>query len=485
MDDNNSLDGMIYSAPTSSRLEVGQVVQGTVEMISSGYVFLNVGAKSEAMLDVKEVTTDDGELTVSVGDTMEAYVVAVEPELVLSHAMAREHLNLQGLQDARDLGIPVEGTVTGLNKGGLEVDLGGARAFCPISQIEAGYCEDASGYVGQTLQFRVTEFAEEGRNIVVSRRALLEEEQQEAASEIQAQLQEGAEFEGQVVSLQPYGAFVDIGGGIQGMVHISEISHARVEHPSEVLQEKQTVRVKVLRIEPDPKHPDRQRIGLSIRALQGDPWDESTARLEEGGTVEGQVVRLQNFGAFVQIAPGVDGLIHVSELSDRRIRHPEDVVSVGQKVQATVLKLDHAAKRISLSLRAGGGQAREELVVGAVVEVVVSGIKPFGLFVNIKGYGRDARGLVPAEDTGAGRNANLRRAFPEGSEHRAMITAVEPDTGKLRLSFTAVSEQEERKDFDRFKGGGAGESSGASAPQGLGTLGDMLQQALNKDDKGK
>jgi small subunit ribosomal protein S1 len=287
-----------------------------------------------------------------------------------------------------------------------------------------------------------------------------------------------------VVSLQPYGVFVDIGGGIQGMVHISEISHSRVEHPSEVLQEKQTVRVKVLRVEPDPKHADRLRIGLSIRALLGDPWDETLARLQEGSTVEGQVVRLQNFGAFVEIAPGVDGLIHISELSDQRIRHPEDVVSVGQKVQVSVLKVDHAAKRISLSLRGGAAHSREELVVGSVVDVVVNGVKPFGLFVNIKGYGRDARGLVPAEDTGSGRNANLRRAFPEGSEHRAMITSVEPDTGKLRLSFTAVSEHEERLDFDRFAGGGK-DPRGSSAPQGLGTLADMLQQALDKTDKDK
>jgi len=471
-------DGMDFRMPTSRRLEVGQVIEGQVVMGGSEHVFLDVGGKSEARMDLKEVVDDDGELQVKEGDKLEGYIVRVEPDVILSRAMARSHLNLRMLEDAKDMGLPIEGKVTGQNKGGLEVDLNGTRAFCPVSQIELGYCEDPSIFVDQTLQFRVTEFAEEGRNIVLSRRALLEEEREQAAAELQDQLQVGAEFAGEVVRLQPFGAFVDI-GGLQGMVHISEISHSRIEHPEEVLVVGQTVRVQVIRVEPDPKHPDRLRIGLSMRALMGDPWDEATGKLSVGSSVEGKVVRLQPFGAFVEIAPGVDGLVHVSEMADRHIKHPSEVVSVGDVVQVAVLKMDESAHRISLSLRddgaAGGGA---ELMVGSAVDAVVDRIKPFGLFVRIKGAGRNVRALIPAEETGAGRNANLRRKFPEGSEVKAAITQIEPDTGRIRLSISAYADMKDQEEYGKYQnsggGGKPGKSGGGGGGQSLGTLGDLL-----------
>jgi small subunit ribosomal protein S1 len=467
------------------RLERGEVVKGTVVSVGSSHVFVDVGGKSEASLELKEVTNDKGEITVKVGDTLEAFVLSTEPEIVLSHSLARNHLNLEALEDAKDLGIPVEGRVTGVNKGGLEVDLKGARAFCPISQIELGYCENASVHIDKVYEFRVIEFAEGGRKLVVSRRALLEEQRQEAAAEVQAQLHEGAEFEGEVTTLQPYGAFVDI-GGVQGMVHISQIGLGHIGHPEEVLRVGQKVRVKVMKVEPDPKHPDRQRIALSMRALMGDPWEQVAASLHEGSEVQGKVVRLQPFGAFVEIAPGIDGLVHISELADRRIQHPSEAVEVGQTVNATVLKVDVAAHRISLSLRGageGGATAGGPLSVGSVVDVVVDKVKPFGLLVRIKSAGRGGRGLIPIEETGAGRNANLRRSHPEGTELKAMIVTVEPETGKLRLSLRAVADQEERAEFSSFVGdapAAAPGSSSSSSSRSLGTLGDLLQKSLAK-----
>ncbi len=303
-----------YRLPRRRPLEMGQVIQGTVVSVGSSHVFLDVGTKSEASMDVRDVMDEKGQMKLKVGDKVEAYVVASEPEVILSYALARAHLNRQALEDAYDLGIPIEGKVVSLNKGGLEVDLNGQRAFCPISQIELGFCEDANLYLNQTFQFRVIEFSDEGRNIVVSRRALLEEERQEAAAATQAQLQEGAEFTGEVITIQPYGVFVDI-GGVQGMVHISEIGQSHIDHPSEALSVGQKVRVKVTRLERDPKHEDRLRIGLSIRALLPDPWAGAMISLSEGSQVQGKVVRIQPFGAFVEIAPGVDGLIHVSEMA--------------------------------------------------------------------------------------------------------------------------------------------------------------------------
>jgi small subunit ribosomal protein S1 len=471
-----------FRMPRSRKLEVGEIIEGKVVMIGDSDVFLDVGSKSEATLDIKEVRDEDDQLTVAVGDTLAAYIVATEPEVVLSRALARGHLNLDRLEDAHDMGIPVEGKVTGTNKGGLDVDLGGARAFCPVSQIQLGYCDDPAHYVGQTLEFRVIEFSEEGRRIVVSRRALLEEQREEQASVVMSQLTEGAELEAQVASLQPYGAFVDLGGNIQGLVHISEISHGRVEHPDEVLRVGQKVRVKVLRIEPDPKNPKRQKIGLSIKALLGDPWDEAASQLYEGSTVTGRVVRLQPYGAFVELYPGVDGLIHVSELSNQRVRHPSDVVSEGQSVTVTVLKVDHRSHRISLSMLDRGAGSDDDLVVGSVVEAVVNRIKPFGLLVQIKGAGREARGLIPAEETGTGKGANLRKAFPEGTEVKAMIISVEPDTGRMKLSISAVADEQENADYQEFvdqsdvRRDDRRDESAAS----FGTFGDLLNLQLDE-----
>ena len=471
---------MDFRMPARRRIEEGEVVEGVVVSVSDSDVFVDVGTKSEAVIDIKEVSDAEGNLSVKVGDQIQAYVISLDPELVLSYALGRAHVNLQRLQDAYDMGMPVEGKVAGVNKGGLEVEIGGTRAFCPVSQIDLGYCEEPGAFVGQTLSFRITRFDEEGRNIVVSRRALLQEEQEEAAEATRAQLQEGAEFWGEVKTLQPYGAFVDI-GGVQGMVHISEISHSRIEHPSDALEAGQRVRVRVTKIDRDPKHPERERIGLSMRALLGDPWDEGTQDLDEGVSVRGKIVRIQPFGAFVELCPGVDGLIHISELSDRRIKHPSDVVSVGQEVEATVLKVDQQARRISLSLRGPEQGSGEQLSVGELVEVVVDRVKPFGLLVRIKGAGRKARGLIPAEETGTGRQANLRRTFPEGSELKAMVLAIEPESGKLRLSLTAVVDQAERESYSQYVGGSdQGAARAGSSTASMGTLADKLMQALNK-----
>lgn len=493
-DHDPTMGDMDVRMPKRQHLEVGQVVEGTVVMANETNVFVDVGGKAEAVLESREVTNSDGELTVDVGDTIQAYVVATDPEVLLSSALARGSLNLDAIADAHDTGVPVEGKVTGVNKGGLEVDVGGARAFCPISQIDTGYCEDATVYIGSSLKFRVVEFAEDGRNIVVSRRSLLEEEQRDAAAQTQAQLQEGAQFEGRVVSLQPYGAFVDI-GGVQGMVHISEIGHAHLGHPSEALEVGQTVKVVVTSIQPDRKNPDRQRIALSIKALLGDPWDEFAATLSEGMQVQGKVVRLQPFGAFVQLAPGVDGLVHISELADRRISHPGDVVEVGQELTATVLKLDLGARRISLSLRAGGhgaadgGGSAAQLTVGEIVDAVVNRIKPFGLLVNITSAGRGLRGLVPTEETGLPRGANLRRAFSEGTELKLMVTSVDP-SGKIRLSIRQAKEMSSADDYRKYvdagKGGKRGEGkrgdAGKGEAHGFGTMADALSRALKNDN---
>lgn len=473
-----SFSEMDFRIPSRRKLEKGQLIEGQIVSIGAQHIFLDIGTKSEASLDINEVKDNEGKLSLKLGDKITAYIVTTDPEIVLSYALARPFLNKEALADAHDLGIPVDGKIVEVNKGGFSIDLNGIRAFCPISQIDTTYCTNPDQYLGQELQFRVMEYAEDGRNIVVSRRALLEEEQEEAMAETRAQLFEGAIFSGKVMSVQPYGAFIDI-GGIQGMVHISEICHHRIAHAEEALHVGESVKVKVLSIEADPKHPDRERIALSIKGLLPNPAQDAALDLKEGASVSGKIVRLQPYGAFIEIAPGVDGLAHISELSDKRINHPSEILEVGQQVNATVLKVDTATKKISLSLRSATTVADDALTVGAVVDVEVDRIKPFGLLVRIKGAGREARGLIPTEETGAGRNTNLRKSYTEGAEHKAMIVSIEPETGRLRLSFKAYTEYLEQQDM-KTSPNWVGSAASTETATSLGTFGDLLKKSIKK-----
>jgi small subunit ribosomal protein S1 len=256
--------------------------------------------------------------------------------------------SMRKLKEAFESKIPVQGHVRATNKGGFEVGLPGARAFCPFSQIEIGYCEKPEEYVGRRFPFVIITFERNGKNIVVSRRHLLQEEAKEAAKKTRERLAVDAVFEGVVRRLQPYGAFVDI-GGIDGLVHVSQIRHGHVGDPREVLHVGDKVQVKVLKIEePGSK---KERISLSMKDLVPDPWDTVEEQLPAGQPTVGKVVRLTDFGAFVELLPGVDGLIHISEIANERIGHPSEVLQVGQEVQPRVLSVDRTSQRISLSLR--------------------------------------------------------------------------------------------------------------------------------------
>ena len=267
--------------------------------------------------------------------------------------MGQGHVAKAELEQAFSLGLPVEGLVSGVNKGGVEVTVAGVRAFCPISQLDIRHVEDAASYVGRRLTFQISRY--EPRNIVLSRRALLEEEQRRQATETRTRLVPGAVMRGKVSSIKDYGAFIDL-GGIEGMVHVSELGFARVGHPKDVLTVGQEVEVAILKIEKsdDPRRPEK--VSLSIKSLERDPWDDTTARFTEGARVPGTVMRVELFGAFVEVAPGVEGLVHTSELgSTRKVNHAREVVKVGQKVEVTVLAIDREHRRLSLSLAQNDG----------------------------------------------------------------------------------------------------------------------------------
>ncbi len=346
--------------PRTKRPKVGDAVKGKIISVGKDAVFVDLGSKAEGQLDRDQVSDNEGKLLVKVGDVIEARVVAdAGGVLSLRTKLGRGPEARAELAQAQELGIPVEGTVTEVIKGGVSVDVAGVRGFCPASQIDSRFVEDLAGYVGQKLQFRVTRY--EARNLVLSRRALLEEEQEKVATETRKRLQPGAVLRGKVVGFKPFGAFVDL-GGIEGMLHISELGFSRVDKPEDVLALGQELDVAVLKIEPGEGPKKHDRISLSLKALANDPWRDATAKLAEGARVTGTVTRLQPFGAFVEIAPGVEGLVHISELgAARRINHPKEAVSIGQQVEATVLSIDSDKRRLSLSLSSSKDGSAEDI----------------------------------------------------------------------------------------------------------------------------
>ena len=451
----------------------GDKVSGKVMKIGRDTIFVDLGGKSEGIADLSEFLDKDGNLTVKPGDEVQMRVASVKEGIHLSKGIkiqGEEALDL--LREAKENLIPVEGRVSSLKKGGFEIDLSGHRAFCPLGQIDLPFCEKPEEHVGERYRFRIIEFKEKGRNIVVSRRVLLEEEQRKRSEETLAMLKPDLECEGKVTKLTEFGAFVDL-GGLEGMVHISEISHGRIGHPSELLKPGQDVKVKVVKVETDRE--GRPKIALSIKALEPDSWEKGLG-FEEGDLIRGKVSRVADFGVFVEVAPGVDGLVHISEISYERIAHPSKVLHEGDGVDVLVMGIDRGARRVSLSIKEATikkriseeeGTEKVGLEVGQVLRGIVEDIKPYGLFVRLPQLGGKVRGLLPMEELEGPEKTDVKRRFPRGKEIQVEILSIGEDR-RIRLSHKAIKEREDREDYKKFvENGGKGES--------LGTLGDIFK----------
>ena len=345
-----------------NRVAPGQKVTGRILQIGRETTFLDLGAaagiRTEALIDSRELRDEHGTVKFQVGELITGYVKSLEDGIWITTALPKG-AQREALQGARETGMPVEGTVIGVNKGGLEVDLGsGLRGFVPASQASARFTADLAAMVGQKLQFLVTQVKD--RDIVLSRRALLEREAKGKAEALRDTLVPGSQLEGSVTSLREFGAFVDL-GGLEGLIPISELSHRRVAHPEEILKVGQTVTVEVLRVEPPASASDKvagkggeakERITLSLKRLEDDPWLAFGNAIVEGQRFKGKVVRLQPFGAFVELSPGVDGLVHVSRLTapgGRRLTHPEEALKEGQELWVEVDTIDRASRKDRLA----------------------------------------------------------------------------------------------------------------------------------------
>jgi small subunit ribosomal protein S1 len=343
-------------AGNSAQAQVGDAVRGRLTGIGQETAVVEIaGGAGDGMIGLDELRDEDGNLTVKIGDEIEARVVETMGKkgcVVLRRAMARGPEARAELTQAAELGLTVEGTVTAVNKGGVEVLVAGVRGFCPISQLDNRHVPDAAEYVGHKYSFRVTRYDVDrrGANLVVSRRALLEEESRGKAEKVRAKLVVGAVLPGVVATIKDFGAFIDL-GGIEGMLHVSELGYSRTTRPSEVLAVGQQLNVQILRIEKtdDPKRPER--ISLSLKSMASDPWDEVSAKFPAGTQIAGKVVRVEQFGAFIELAPGVEGLVHTSELgAGKPVRHAREICKVGDSLTVTVLALDRERRRISLGV---------------------------------------------------------------------------------------------------------------------------------------
>ena len=446
---NEDFASMLSSSFGMTEIKNGQLVRGKIVSITSDTIFIDLGLKAEAQLDRREAQDDKGELSVAVGDEMEAAVVSTRGDVVLlSLGALKAHQLSEMLATAAESGIPVEGKVTGFNDGGLEVRVGTRRAFCPKSQIDRGWVDDLSVYVGQTFEFLVTKYDPTGRKIVVSRRILLDKQAAEMGAETMAKLQPGAVVAGKVRKLMPFGVFVDL-GGVDGLIHVSELSWDRVEDPSTVVQVGQDVTVKVLKIESG-----KNRISLSLKQAAGNPWADAAQNFEAGKVYEGKVTRLQDFGAFIELAPGLEGLVHVSELDwNRRINHPSEVLSVDQVIQVMVLELDKRRRRASLSVKqvAGGDPFRDAISgvkVGQKLEVEVEKVADFGVFAIVS---EGVTGLIPNSHMNTQRGANHQRMFKPGTKLDVQVIAIDAKKRKITLSRKALEEGGARADWEAYK----------------------------------
>jgi small subunit ribosomal protein S1 len=464
---------MFEASVKARRFEQGQTIEGTIVAFGHDVAFVSVGAKSEAQIDLGELKDDDGDIEVSVGDRIRAVVVSTSGGIMLSRKGVRNAATQRELENAFQAGLAVEGKVESINKGGYQVRIARERAFCPLSQIDIVRTADPAVHVGKTYTFRIIEYKEGGKSIVISRRKQLEQEQQASAAAVRASIVPGAVLPGRVVSVPDFGAFVDLGGGIQGLLHVSEMSWSRATTPGAVVTAGDQITVKVLRVDEATG-----KISLGLKQLQDDPWSTAATSYQVGQVRTGRVTRAAEFGVFVELEPGIEGLAHVSTFPPTgRPGGGAESVPVGTTAAFEILSIDFAQKRIGVAMveegsaRAAGATApKGELAPGTIVIGKVERHERFGVFVFLS-PGRT--GLMPLSETGLDRDADVARAFPIGSEVEVAVLEADASGRRIRLSKKAVATEREQAELRDYAA-----RPDATPATSMGSLADKLRDAL-------
>ncbi len=411
---------------------VGDVVSGTVVEVQEDYVLVDISYKSEGMIPISEFRGAEGVKSVKAGDTVEVYIDRIENEngmVVLSKDKADMMRAWNDISKAAENEEVIEGTIIAKVKGGLSVDIG-VKAFLPGSQIDLRPVRNMDAYIGKRYKFKVIKFNKKRGNIVLSRRALLEEERESLRTQTLDAMKEGSIVTGMVKNITDYGAFIDL-GGMDGLLHITDMSWGRVKHPSEILNVGDDIQVKILKYDNE-----KERVSLGLKQLQADPWENVKDKFVVGTKLSGKVVSLAEYGAFIELGDGVEGLIHVSEMSwTKRVKHPSQIVNVGDEVNVVVLEIDGENRRISLGMKQLQAnpwvELKETYPPGTIIEGEVKSVTDFGIFVGIE-EGID--GLVHISDFSWTKRVNHpSEMFQKGSKIRAVVLGVDIENERFSL----------------------------------------------------
>ena len=431
----------------------GSVVSGTVLSIEKDMILIDVGLKSEGRVPLREFATDDGDVIINVGDIVEVYIERLEDingHAVLSREKARREESWVNLEKAHEAQKRVNGVIFGKVKGGFTVDLEGATAFLPGSQVDIRPIKDLGALMGTPQPFQILKMDRRRGNIVVSRRAVLEDSRAEARSELVANLQEGQVLQGIIKNITDYGAFVDL-GGVDGLLHVTDISWKRINHPSEALQVGESVQVKVIKF-----NDETQRISLGIKQLSEDPWTKVFERFPVGSKMSGIVTNITDYGSFVELEDGIEGLVHVSEMSwTKKNVHPGKIVSTSEKVNVVVLDIDVPKRRISLGIKQCIDNPWETFKVnnksGQIIEGEIRNITEFGLFVALT---EDIDGLVHLSDLSwDGNGDELIKNYVKGNQVKAKILDIDIDKERISLGIKQLTEDVASSEIDNIRKG--------------------------------
>lgn len=460
-----------YMKDVKDDLRTGEQVTGEIIVIGNDTVFVNTGTKADGVVDKSELLDENGNFPYSLGDRITLYVISRdESEVRLSRAMGTQS-GIHQLYEAHSAGVPVHGHVTETCKGGFRVSMAGKTAFCPVSQMDAVYVETPESYVGAEYEFLISKIEENGRNIVVSRRELLMRHMAEQREQFLKTVSAGDIIEGKVTRLMPYGAFVELIPGLEGMVHISELSWSRMEKPEEAVSVGDTLRVKILDISESGEDEKQQtRISLSVKQALEDPWVNITEKFKTGDKVEGKVTRCADFGAFVEISPGVEGLVHISEMSYRkRVLKTTDMVSPGDSIPVMIKGIDPEKRRISLSMKDAEGDpwvnVEQRYKPGQKVTGTIEKKESFGYFVALE---PGVVGLLPASKINSSPEAGRIEKMKPDEQIQVLIEAVNPSERKISLE---TADEAAKQDWRSYRDSGSDDS-------GIGTLGEKLKEAL-------
>jgi small subunit ribosomal protein S1 len=448
----NFADLLAESFDESITIE-GSVVRGLVVAVDKEAVIIDVGLKSEGRVPIKEFTPPGQQPSIAVGDEVEVYIERMEDrngQAMLSREKARREEAWAALETAHEKQERVTGVIFGKVKGGFTVDLDGATAFLPGSQVDIRPVRDLGPLMGTPQPFQILKIDRKRGNIVVSRRAVLEESRAEARSELVSNLQEGQVLSGVVKNITDYGAFVDL-GGVDGLLHVTDIAWRRINHPSEALQVGETVEVQVIRF-----NTETQRISLGMKQLQSDPWEAAQANFQIGTKVTGRVTNITDYGAFVELSDGVEGLVHVSEMSwTKKNVHPGKIVSTSQEVEVMVLDIDSVKRRISLGLKQCNPNPWESFkdtyAAGNEIEGEVRNITEFGLFI---GLNEEIDGLVHLSDISwdvAGDEAI--QSYKKGDMVKAKVLEVDVEKERISLGIKQLTEDQVGESLSNMKKG--------------------------------